>query len=342
MMIADRRLVLHIGPHKTASTYIQVNLSRNRERLRKNGWNYPQLGTNGLDGHHHMVTHRDDYLNDGAVYSAELETLRKQAASATQNLVFSSEGMSTWKAEHFERLADLLGFDKIELVYVIRDPMDLIKSFWTEEVKQGRCMGFGDRFAQEFARQHMSGMFNPLKNLTPLDQSPRIRLHIMPFDLVAQNDLDIFEHLCKQVLNLPMILAQHKLPVNIQYRIELTEFLRLLTLKHGGGARKISSNLRHDFIKKTSGKERLAISNLIKTNALHARRVIKVPSNLAIKEQLEQKLKQDFAGQWTMDVTDKPLFSTLEKKFFYYNEYLLWQTEPVRLAVEKMLARLGY
>ena len=46
------RLVIHAGPHKTGTSYIQQRLTDNRDFLRQSGWIYPSIGTMGTEGQH--------------------------------------------------------------------------------------------------------------------------------------------------------------------------------------------------------------------------------------------------------------------------------------------------
>jgi len=58
-------IILHIGPHKTATTYIQQSLASSRKALEKSGWIYPILGSNNTAGHHDLAHKPELYLNSG-------------------------------------------------------------------------------------------------------------------------------------------------------------------------------------------------------------------------------------------------------------------------------------
>lgn len=336
-----RRLVLHIGPHKTATSYIQTNLEKLRSTLVRGGWLYPDAGTQTLGAHHHLAHNPDDYLPARAPCRNELESLAEAARAEGRSIVMSAEGFCRWKPKNFDILAAILGFEKYELVYAIRDPLDLFPSFWAEEVKQGRSMGFAERFAGEFADPMRSRLINPMVDLNPLlARGERVRLHVVPYDILKQRGIDIFEHLTGEILEMHGCTAQHVRPVNVKYPIELTEFLRLMTLIHGQGKRNIGSDLRLRFTERVSRKEQRDLCNLVRETDAHARRAIAVLGDSIYRTVVERRLKEALKDNWSKDVDDESLFSSEPRKFVFYDAYLLSMADPVRRAAEAMVQRL--
>lgn len=337
----SRRLVLHIGPHKTASSYIQVNLDRARSALAGQGWLYPRDCTDGLEAHHQLAHNADDFLPDTAPHHDTLLKMGETARAKGQNIILSAEGFCRWKPDNFDRLADILGFETYELVYVIRDHLDLFPSLWAEEVKQGRSLGFAERFAREFADPLGSCILNPMRDINPLLARDRARLHAIPYDCLKPRGIDIFEHLAGTILGLDGFSAVHDKPVNVKYPIELTEFLRLMTLIHGRGQPHIGPELRLRFTNVVSGKERQELRELVRETAAHARRVITVPGESIVRNRIELNLKKHLAPHWSVEIGENDsLFSPEPRKFVYYDTYLLAMTDPVREAAEAMLRRL--
>lgn len=337
----SRRLVLHVGPHKTASSYIQVNLYKVRRDLAKHGWCYPRVGMAGLNAHHDLAHNAENYLPNQAPHRDVLEKLGEAARANANNVVLSAEGFCRWKPIDFDRLADILGFESYELVYIVRDQLDLFPSFWAEEVKQGRSLGFAGRFAAEFADPMGSRFFNPMRDLNPLLSRERARIHAVPYDSLKRLGIDIFEHLASAILGLGGVTALHVLPVNVKYPIELTEFLRLMTLIHGQGQPSIGSDLRLRFTERVSMGEQRELRKLVQENAAHARRVITVPGDSIFRIRIEQILKARLKDNWSIEIgEDESLFASEPRKFVYYDTYLLSMTDPVREAAEAMVQRL--
>ena len=66
------KLVFLVGPHKTGSTYLQVNLAKQRKELRDRGWIYPKAGTSGDFGHHDLAHSFATYLTEDDPKGTEL------------------------------------------------------------------------------------------------------------------------------------------------------------------------------------------------------------------------------------------------------------------------------
>jgi hypothetical protein len=237
----------------------------------------------------------------------------------------------------------LLGHHTVDVVYVVREPFSLLYSYWSEEVKQGFTTGFADRYLQAFASPFDDRLLNPLQDLHPfLTRPKRMRLHIVPYDLVMRRKLDIFHHICESVLGLKDVPLMTDQPKNMSFSTELTEFLRLLSLIHGKDAACVGPALRLAFTERTSESERKELADLVAKEAKHARREVTVPGQMPFTERLQLLLKTRLKDQWTLDPGEEPLFSGNTRKLTYYNDYHLWKSKPVHdaaMALEHRLAR---
>lgn len=342
MTKAPRRLVMHIGPHKTASSYIQVNLRKGGPVLSNGGWVYPSEGTEALGAHHHLAHNAKEYLPAHAPNRNALKTLGETARFKGHSIVLSAEGFCRWKPANFDALSDILGFDSYELVYVVRDPLDVFPSFWAEEVKQGHSLGLDGRFAKEFADPIKSRLLNPMRDLNPLLVRDRAQIHVVPYDFLKRHDIDIFEHLTGAILGLKGFPTGHARPVNVKYPIELTEFLRLMTLIQGKGQPNIGSELRLSFTQTVSTEEQRALQLLVRNHAQIARRSITVPGDSSLRLSIEKLLTARLERHWSTDIgKDEPLFSPEPRKFVHYDAYLMSTADPIRHAAEAMVRRLN-
>ncbi|GAA3859368.1 hypothetical protein [Celeribacter arenosi] len=330
-------LVLHVGPHKTASTYIQQNLHRDRKALEKAGWIYPELGTLGLPAHHDLAHNSGAYLTPESAQHPDLVALGQ---STDQNLLFSAEGFCRWRLRKFEWLADALGRDVIDVVYVVRDPIDIFNSYWAEEIKQGYPAGLPERFSEHFNDPMASRILNPMLDLAPLLRSPRVKVHAVPFNTLRDRGIDIYENICKSVLKIEDMEFVSDKPKNTSFPIELTEFLRLLTLMEAGPNKYVGSALRHRFISNTSPKERQQLVELVRVNGKDARREITFEPNLFYKRRLSTMLRTKLAENWTLDIGDDELFKTEQQKYVYYSEFQMMSNEVIKNAAESYFTRV--
>ena len=150
-----KRLVLHIGTEKTGTTSIQHFLHANREALASDGWLLP-LSLGEPDQRHLAVicndeTFADAYMRRNALVTAEARATacarwttafeREIQASAAPNVVISSEHLSSrlFTDSEMERLRNFLTpwFDRIDVIVVLRDPVDAALSLLSTQVQVG-------------------------------------------------------------------------------------------------------------------------------------------------------------------------------------------------------------
>uniref|UniRef100_UPI00260417CD hypothetical protein n=1 Tax=Aliiroseovarius sp. TaxID=1872442 RepID=UPI00260417CD len=198
-------IVMHIGPHKTATTYIQHNFRVARPALEARGWTYPELGTEGLPGHHDMAHDAWRYVGPDAEKGPDLVDLGRTARAQGRNLVFSAEGFCRWSPPKLDGFSNALEAEQLDLVYVVRDPLDIFYSYWAEEVKQGHSCSLPERIAENFNDPFSSRLLNPLIDLSGFMRQENTRLHVVPYEALRSLDIDIFEHICEAVLGLPDI-----------------------------------------------------------------------------------------------------------------------------------------
>ena len=136
------KLVLHVGAHKTGTTFLQSTFFDNRAVLADHGIHYPDMGPNKA---HHVL---------GAPW-LDMPELDKAAskqggAEAVWDRFLSTygtaEGTVFVSAEPFSRggdtkvdIAELAGrlsaFDDIQVVYTLRDQAELAQSLWLQIAK---------------------------------------------------------------------------------------------------------------------------------------------------------------------------------------------------------------
>lgn len=330
-------LVVHIGPHKTATTYIQQNLFSNRDALAARGWIYPLEGTDGLPAHHHIAHNAALYL--GGTETPVLAELGQRARAEGKNIVLSAEGFCRWVPKRFQALAEILGQDRMELVYVVRDPFDILYSYWAEEVKQGYSKGFADRFIENFTQGPQSRLLNPMRDLAG-HLATGLKVRAVPYNVVVADKTDIYQHLCDSVLGLTDLPVLDARPKNTAFPIELTEFLRLLTVLRAQGAPHIGSDLRHKFMAGTTEIERTDYGNLIKRYGKTARRVVTLEATDFVKRRLEAVVTKGLAGLWTLPIEGRTIYKEGEQSFVHYDGLGLWQTPEIRTALAEVHERL--
>jgi hypothetical protein len=155
------RIVLHIGPHKTGTTYLQARLHENREALRAVGVDYWSGGLEGATAHHKIaeVTRSGD--------EAALASLLQPLGNAPQDVVIlSSENFDLLRAPGLGRLKAALPAGRaVEVVYFARDATELLLSNWQEHAKHGGVLGFHAYAIEHLAAPLASPLLNPCRVL---------------------------------------------------------------------------------------------------------------------------------------------------------------------------------
>lgn len=162
-----KSIVLHIGPHKTGTSFIQEQLGRHRTELAKKGWAVPTGPFKGLQlpPNHSFLVSR--LVNTGMKTPNMPRDLRDSDVPAlfrnwletcgSPHLLLSGEFMS-WisKAEQWQELrGHLLPFvddeTKIRVFIFVRHPVDLALSFRNQTSKLGYASSF-ESFEQNVQR----------------------------------------------------------------------------------------------------------------------------------------------------------------------------------------------
>jgi hypothetical protein len=226
--VARPVLHLHVGPHKTGSTYLQKALSANRDRLAAAGWLYPEEGTSGF-GHHEVVNlHRGWRLPDAAGLAAGLAGL---AGRGDANLLLSSENFVFLTAAQLAGLRDGFPRHRVGVSFVYRSLAEVWPSHWQELVKHGEWLPFHDYLATVLgARDRFdASVVDPLVQLEKLaGVFGRENLVVIPYNAVTDGGGDLLPAFLAAALGLELELPGGNAAVNPSLPPETIEMIRLL------------------------------------------------------------------------------------------------------------------
>lgn len=140
----DRTLVLHIGLHKTATTYVQNVLSSRRYDLLREGVLYPLAGSGllarGVD--RSTINTRDGAQSGHATFTRQgdqheaVTELLDELPDTVSTVLLSSEDFSLGLLSPQQYLARFGGFGRVEVVLVLRRQDVWIESFYKQVVDQ--------------------------------------------------------------------------------------------------------------------------------------------------------------------------------------------------------------
>ncbi|QCP88297.1 hypothetical protein EYE35_21735 (plasmid) [Cereibacter sphaeroides] len=168
------RLLLHIGAHKTATSYIQRRFHLNRDLLARHGILYPDIGPNRA--HHILATPWIDIPEIPESYwgpeetgsagrtrqDAFFEKFTKDYASRKGTVFLSAEVFSRALPQHVD-MADLAkrlsDFEEVKIVYVVRHQTEYIQSIWLQVAKNGKAGRFDPFLAHALQKHLASGIW---------------------------------------------------------------------------------------------------------------------------------------------------------------------------------------
>jgi hypothetical protein len=124
---------IHVGPHKTASTYIQTRLFRDAKFLDDSGFFYscpPKLGP----GHAHIA----NLLKRGDNEAFLNLFAKKSSENNSQHIILSSENFCNLSASSLSVVLGLIpqSYDLV-LIYAYRPVLEQLKSFFQQKLRAG-------------------------------------------------------------------------------------------------------------------------------------------------------------------------------------------------------------
>lgn len=159
------RLILHIGPQKSGTTYIQEVLTHSVDAVAAAGVVYPlptgtrTTGARERYGNHEWAT----YGLLGTEYPwvsaqrAEAETrtwqvLERHVRREPGTVLLSAEALAAIRGPAIRRLLDRLGAGHVEVVITARALDRTLPSLWQQHIRNGRRLGF-DRYLRMLDEQ---------------------------------------------------------------------------------------------------------------------------------------------------------------------------------------------
>ncbi|GAA1731112.1 hypothetical protein GCM10009809_28290 [Isoptericola hypogeus] len=210
---------IHVGPHKTGSTYIQKQLRENAAVLAEHGVSYPDLKS-PVYGHGALARRLRGW--GPPVTAEEMEALTDQPT-----LVLSSENFVLLSEEQLRHLRATLAGHDITVVFTLRSLTKTLPSHWQETVKHGNPQ----TYLEYLARIHgwLEGSY---EQVIPSTQLAKLAAVFGRDDLRLisyENSEDLFETFGRVVLGTTSpVFAGDGARVNPSYSAERVELVRQL------------------------------------------------------------------------------------------------------------------
>jgi hypothetical protein len=192
------KYVVHIGPPKTASKYLQSMLFDSREALRADGIVYPENLWNSSGG----ITHHPVFeLLREKRHSELKETLGRISSTGCRVVVLSCEDFEDLTPQQLEGLRDAIGNCPVEIVYYCRRWCERIPSAWKQTITTGLYPTFPEFYLASVRHAQYSGFINSSLIWDKfVSLFGRNSLKLVSYNNLRDKKIDLFGHFAKHFL----------------------------------------------------------------------------------------------------------------------------------------------
>jgi hypothetical protein len=187
--------VIHIGPHKTGTTYLQHAFTRLRPGLAARGILWPEQW--GGDFGHYDLAQRLTAGEDGSLHAA-FDALRR---SGCDIILLSSEIFADIGDVAVARLLALLAGDPATVVFYCRRWSELIPSGWGQDVRHGSVLTLPAYAYSHLIDPWASALVNFDQVLARYAGIFGIgALRLVSYNGVMESGEDLLKHFCREFL----------------------------------------------------------------------------------------------------------------------------------------------
>ena len=210
--------IIHVGPHKTGTTYIQASLKKSRAALATGGVLFPNEWwlPDGNPSHFELFRSLRDSRFDRI--KRDLEQMRR---ASVQKVVISSEDLSDLSPDEIQHLRSCLGTDSAIIVIYYRRWSDRLFSGWKEEMQHGHSRTLPQFMAAHLGAPHRSSVISTNLMIDAYcNVFGRENVKLVCFDELVSNGTDIFRHFSQTFLGVDF---QNWVPEKVNVSLSWTD-----------------------------------------------------------------------------------------------------------------------
>lgn len=288
-----KKLIVHVGPHKTGSTYIQGLLHKNRELLSSLNVSYPDVYYLYL-GHHYLLNE----LN-GRAEASEIRAKILDASNGAEACILSSENFISLSLFGLNKLKD--AFPEVEFNFIIysRRPSLRLISRWHELVKQGSYQSMESYFCSHLFKPMQSREINISHYIKDLVQVYGENSFSLVDYETASSEGSMMDCFLK-ASGIENVIEDSNVVVNKMTGLEEIEVIRILNyIAHKEGFLS-GSNVREKyyFLKENNESFRLSADELAKSISLFSQEITLGDAgfDIGVKQLLEKYYYKNFVN----------------------------------------------
>lgn len=239
----SKKLFIHIGPHKTGTTYIQQSLSRHREFLDSVGLYYPLIphASRFQRFAHHTVV---KWIKEKK--SSEIIGFTRSLKKIT---LLSSEEFSHLNENNIKYFVNQIPDTEVEIIYSKRRLAPLLVSRWQEYVKHGGTESWSVYFLKHLLKDSKRNLINGVGTLTHWsDLVGKSSIHILDYEQCIAEDLDIADALLQIIMGAEAPRVGTGKSINPSLDSTHTELLRWVNLHFQASGERPGPQHRQAFI----------------------------------------------------------------------------------------------
>jgi hypothetical protein len=193
--------VIHIGPHKTGTTYLQLSFKANRLALQTRGIIHPAVWDYAAGNPSHLPLAQKLKAGDRDGLAPDFATL---LASGARKILLSAEDLSNLDVPAVTLLQSLLAGSAVTFVFYVRRWSELLPSSWQESVKQGQVWTLPDYMLLALQNVTQSRLLNFERKIAPFTEVfGDAALHVVSYSELRDRDIDMFTHFAEHFLDWP-------------------------------------------------------------------------------------------------------------------------------------------
>lgn len=317
------KFVLHIGPHKTGSSYIQLECATCRDQLRQYGILYPRTW-NKEEFAHDAIYHQLRQKHDDFFFS-NFGTAVAEAGPGIELMLISAENIEYLEPEAIEVIAKKFVPSCTKIVYYVRSWPALLSSTWQERVKHGATVTFAEHAAQHLDNPLLSAVLNyniVLSRYAEVFGADHIELRI--YDNLLDTGQDLFEDVIGLCLGTQSPLRGRGIKENASLTALDIEIVRLLNGVILGPSGALTTGVLNGYLAlRRSSDEVERLSAELEIVAAPYRRNLRLSSSSASMRVIEDAMIATYPHIGPRRVPDRLFDSERDAQTVFYSSDLL-------------------
>lgn len=321
------KYIIHIGPHKTGSSYLQQTFESVRNDLLAEGVCYPDVwGATAAHAHFGLVHALGSGEDATAKLSADFARLYR---AGYDYILLSAEDLSILAPEGIQRLRLVIGDAEADIVFYCRRWSEILPSAWREGVKQGSVALFPEFLAKALHGANNSALVNFGKKLAPyVEAFGADHLRLVSYNDLLDKKMDLFQHFCRTFLGWADPPKPSLGPVNVGMSAIETECVRIIN------AAQIAAGFHHRpyvFLEQMRAELQEPLE-VLRTAMATAKQTIRLSDQTPALRGVHNALVRQFGAHMVSPRTDR-LFRPVGREIDYIGQDYLMRP-GVREAIE--------